>query len=297
TGAAQHIGASETARPGADNPDGFAALDLGRSGLYPALFPCGIGDVFLNSADGDGAVARLLNDAVALAKPVLRANSTADLGEGIGFLRALPRFADAPLSGQAQPVGDVVLQWAVGLAVRDATLTATTGLLGRFMSRKLAVDLVEVLRALLGASLIGHLSRERDEPQHFLHALCTSRIACAHPRDGQGTNLHDQAAAKKKKILPFSETLFRTCKYRPDWPTKGFATKAEAQAWVKSFVSWYNDEHLHSAIRFVTPNARHAGHDGATLASRATLYANARAQNPERWSGKTRREIVRCVKR
>ena len=87
---------------------------------------------------------------------------------------------------------------------------------------------------------------------------------------------------------PFSEALFRTCKYRPDWPTKGFATKAEAQAWVKSFASWYNGEHQHSAIRFVTPNARHAGHDRATLANRAILYANARAQNPERWSGKTR---------
>jgi putative transposase len=87
---------------------------------------------------------------------------------------------------------------------------------------------------------------------------------------------------------PFSEALFRTCKYRPDWPTKGFVTKADAQAWVKSFASWYNREHLHSAIRFVTPDARHTGHDRATLASRATLYANARAQKPERWSGKTR---------
>lgn len=87
---------------------------------------------------------------------------------------------------------------------------------------------------------------------------------------------------------PFSEALFRTCKYRPDWPIKGFATKADAQAWVKSFASWYNGEHLHSAIRFVTPNARHDGRDHATLASRAILYANARAQNPHRWSGKTR---------
>jgi transposase InsO family protein len=87
---------------------------------------------------------------------------------------------------------------------------------------------------------------------------------------------------------PFSEALFRTCKYRPDWPTKGFATKEDAQTWVKSFTSWYNGEHLHSAIRFVTPNARHAGQDRATLASRAILYANARAQKPERWSGKTR---------
>ena len=87
---------------------------------------------------------------------------------------------------------------------------------------------------------------------------------------------------------PFSEALFRTCKYRPDWPTKGFVTRADAQAWVKSFASWYNDAHLHSAIRFVTPGARHAGHDRETLTNRAVLYANARAQNPERWSGNTR---------
>ena len=87
---------------------------------------------------------------------------------------------------------------------------------------------------------------------------------------------------------PFSEALFRTCKYRPNWPSKGFSTKSDAQTWVKSFARWYNDAHLHSAIRFVTPSARHTGHDHATLANRAMLYANARAQNPERWSGKTR---------
>ena len=87
---------------------------------------------------------------------------------------------------------------------------------------------------------------------------------------------------------PFSEALFRTCKYRPDWPTKGFAARADAQAWVKSFANWYNDQHLHSAIRFVTPNERHAGQDSTTLANRAILYANACAQKPERWSGKIR---------
>jgi putative transposase len=82
--------------------------------------------------------------------------------------------------------------------------------------------------------------------------------------------------------------VFRTCKYRPDWPAKGFATRADAQAWVQSFANWYNGEHLNSAIRFVTPNMRHGGQDRAALQNRAILYANARAQNPERWSGKTR---------
>ena len=54
---------------------------------------------------------------------------------------------------------------------------------------------------------------------------------------------------------PVSEARFRTCKYRPNWPTRGFAAKADAQAWVKSCAKWYNGEHLHSAIRLVTPSA------------------------------------------
>ena len=69
---------------------------------------------------------------------------------------------------------------------------------------------------------------------------------------------------------------------------KGFASKTEAQAWVKSFVNWYNAEHLHSALRFVTPNSRHAGEECQTLAKRADLYAKARASNPQRWSGNPR---------
>jgi hypothetical protein len=57
--------------------------------------------------------------------------------------------------------------------------------------------------------------------------------------------------------------------------------------WVNSFVNWYNDEHLHSAIRFVTPNMRHGGKDLDALANCAILYANARGQKPQRWLGKT----------
>ena len=87
---------------------------------------------------------------------------------------------------------------------------------------------------------------------------------------------------------PFSEALFRTCKYRPDWPAKGFATRTDAQVWVKSFAGWYNGEHLHSSTRFTTPNTRHTGLDVDVLANRAMLYAKARARKPERWSGNTR---------
>ena len=87
---------------------------------------------------------------------------------------------------------------------------------------------------------------------------------------------------------PFSEALFRTCKYTPNWPTSGFATIEAARAWVQSFAAWYNLEHRHSAIRFVTPDQRHRGEDRSRLTQRHRVYETARAKRPERWSGKTR---------
>ena len=87
---------------------------------------------------------------------------------------------------------------------------------------------------------------------------------------------------------PFSEALFRTCKYMPGWPARGFATVDEARLWVQGFVRWYNLEHRHSALRFVTPDQRHRGDDRSLLAARHQVYQRARAARPERWSGKTR---------
>lgn len=87
---------------------------------------------------------------------------------------------------------------------------------------------------------------------------------------------------------PFSEALFRTCKYMPGWPIRGFATVEEARGWVQGFVRWYNLEHRHSALRFVTPDQRHRGEDRALLASRHQVYELARTARPERWSGRTR---------
>ncbi|GGX88799.1 transposase [Litchfieldella qijiaojingensis] len=86
----------------------------------------------------------------------------------------------------------------------------------------------------------------------------------------------------------FSEALFRTCKYVPNYPVDGFADLDKARHWVQGFVAWYNHEHRHSGIRFVTPAQRHAGHDKVILARRHTLHQAARRANPARWSGKTR---------
>jgi hypothetical protein len=86
----------------------------------------------------------------------------------------------------------------------------------------------------------------------------------------------------------YAEALFRTAKYRPDFPAAGFADLAEARRWAAAFVHWYNHEHRHSGIRYVTPAQRHAGEDSPILAARHALYQQARERHPRRWSGSTR---------
>ena len=83
---------------------------------------------------------------------------------------------------------------------------------------------------------------------------------------------------------PFSESLFRTMKYVPEYPRSGFASLEAARTWVAAFVQWYNFEHMHSGIGFVAPAARHNGHDVAILAARRAVYLRAQRRHPERWS-------------
>jgi putative transposase len=71
----------------------------------------------------------------------------------------------------------------------------------------------------------------------------------------------------------YAESLFRTAKYRPEFPTRGFADLDEARAWAAGFVQWYNVDHRHSGIRYVSPAQRHAGEDQAILAARHALYS------------------------
>lgn len=96
---------------------------------------------------------------------------------------------------------------------------------------------------------------------------------------------------------PYSEALFRTLKYRPEYPRGAFASLEAACQWVESFVAWYNTEHLHSAIGFVAPEERHTGRDKAIFAVRRRTYEAARKRNPERWARDTRKwERIDVVK-
>jgi hypothetical protein len=96
---------------------------------------------------------------------------------------------------------------------------------------------------------------------------------------------------------PFSESLFRTCKYRPDYPEKPFETVDKAREWVADFVLWYNTKHLHSGLRFVTPQDRHQERDKTILTARHEVYQEAYRQRPERWAKGTRNwSMVGAVK-
>ena len=87
---------------------------------------------------------------------------------------------------------------------------------------------------------------------------------------------------------PFSEALFKTLKYCPQYPSKPFESVADAEVWVIKFVRWYNEEHLHSGIQFVTPGSRHRGEDVQILAKRRDVYNEAKSKRPRRWSGSIR---------
>lgn len=87
---------------------------------------------------------------------------------------------------------------------------------------------------------------------------------------------------------PYSESLFRTLKYRPEYPENPFKDLYEAREWASRFIHWYNREHLHSGINFVTPEDRHNGRNTEILKNRHHVYQTAKSKHPERWAGKTR---------
>ena len=86
----------------------------------------------------------------------------------------------------------------------------------------------------------------------------------------------------------YSEALFRTVKYRPEYPSGPFESLQAARDWVTSFVGWYNHKHRHSGIRFVTPDQKHSGDEVEILKKREEVYEESKTTNPNRWSGRTR---------
>lgn len=91
---------------------------------------------------------------------------------------------------------------------------------------------------------------------------------------------------------PYSEALFKTAKYCPKYPKKPFESLENARDWARDFVSWYNNAHLHSGIKFVTPNDRHSGIANKIINERIDVYERAKNKNPTRWSKNIRDWIL-----
>ncbi|MGR5239107.1 integrase core domain-containing protein [Vibrio alfacsensis] len=87
---------------------------------------------------------------------------------------------------------------------------------------------------------------------------------------------------------PYVESLFRTLKYVPSWPSKGFESLERGRSSVESFVIWYNTMHKNSRLNYVTPSERHSGKDAEILRKRAKVLMAHSEAKPERWSGKIR---------
>jgi len=87
---------------------------------------------------------------------------------------------------------------------------------------------------------------------------------------------------------PYSESLFKTLKYCPYYPDQPFDDICEARQWMVKFADWYNNQHRHSGIKYVTPSQRHEGLDIGILAVRRQTYEQAKEHNPARWSGQVR---------
>jgi putative transposase len=105
------------------------------------------------------------------------------------------------------------------------------------------------------------------------------------PWEQSRQNRH-QHGRTSRPVTDFQSALV---KYRPDYPSRPFASKDEACEWVATFVAWYNHRHRHSAIKFVKPHQHHSGAATAMSKQRAEVYEAARQANPTRWS-----RSIRC---
>lgn len=84
---------------------------------------------------------------------------------------------------------------------------------------------------------------------------------------------------------PFSEAMFKTLKYRPEFPDR-FGAPEDAIGFCRAFFAWYNTEHRHGGIGYLTPEVVHYGNAAEVLAQRADALGRAFETNPARFKHK-----------
>ena len=205
-----------------------------------------------------------------------------------------PRKMRPPTTHVASAPGEV---WCWDMTYLPATV------LGRWFHLYLILDLYS-------RKIIGWEVHDTDDASHAAHLVrrtaLAEGIAMGHKPVLHGDNGSTLKATTVTAMLQYlgitasysrprvsddnayAEALFRTAKYRPEFPVHGFDSLELARQWASDFVHWYNVEHRHSGIKYVSPEARHRGHDRAILAARHDLYLQAQRRNPQRWARQTR---------
>jgi transposase InsO family protein len=101
--------------------------------------------------------------------------------------------------------------------------------------------------------------------------------------DGNAIKIDQSRLTSRPRVSDdnaFAEALFRTVKYRPAFPPKGFANLDAARQWAVRFVHWHNHEHRHGGIRYITYIHRYCGQDRDHPSARHVLYQAVRGRNP-----------------
>jgi putative transposase len=93
---------------------------------------------------------------------------------------------------------------------------------------------------------------------------------------------------------PYIESLFKTVKYTASYPGR-FKSLDHSREWMAGFVNWYNTEHRHSAIGYITPEQRGSGKDLEIFKTRNRVIEEAQSRHPERWGKRIRKWVNRDV--
>ena len=154
---------------------------------------------------------------------------------------------------------DVYSRYIVGAHVR----THESGLLAK--------ELMEQIFAVHGVPQVVHADRGTS---------MTSKTVAVLLADLEVTRSHSRPRVSNDN--PYSESLFKTLKYGPDFPER-FGSLWEARQFMDTFTNWYNHEHRHTGIGLHTPADVHFGLATDKAADRRAVLADARARHPHRF--------------
>lgn len=171
---------------------------------------------------------------------------------------------------------DIFSRYVVGWMVAQSELASLAKALIEQTCKKQAIQPGELLiHADRGPSM-------RSKPVAFL--LADLGVAKSHSRPYTSTD------------NPYSESQFKTMKYRPDFPNR-FGSIQDARAFCQDFFTWYNKEHYHSGIGFLTPEDVHYGRADRIIKGRHAVLRAAFERHPERFKGETPKpmELPRAV--